>query len=1031
MGIFQPRTGIAPTALPPTPSQELTKTSHYCVSRLPGAPPAAPTNGYTDHESHFALITSENAIHVWGYRSTDPTPLSIQFPLDAPGTLAILTRPAGTSQDPGVVVITPSGKTRFYESVQHAPALGLINNKMWEMTLPLKAGETVSLAQNVEPRGVAVATSSNRVLLVSLRDAKGKPALTWREISPRALLSFWGSPASRVVSIRTASDAVIVQESAGRFYRVGAGALRHDLAGYVRDSVDGYLPGTSLDVEFYDTWSLGDDIYLSLVKVAENFTNERLVLITVKIDNTGVLVYGLHRLACDATSLADISPKLFLPAPGKTAFVVVGNAVIITDIDVAYIRAASMYYQPRWEDCVRLKNTVEVVGLGYEDGISESSGESSDTSSSTTPNGDEFNDDFPENPALILLTSSGVLRVERFASTSPTSPLKSHIEQAIFYESPEIDFAVANDTGAPAAVSEICNEIMRGESPYLPPTMASVADLLALKGRVLRKLMDLVVQCAMHDTHVTVLTCLEKNTLAAALYGALEKASAIEKALLEAVSAVVQEFPSGSDTSVREFFSHGTERVNEVFTKVVGSSALLPAIALELVLGCLYPVYLLEKEYPVPVFKLWIFETDLFVQAERVFTRVYAEGDGFEQGESSGESAVIKYVELLYYFVNSAIAYMEAHDEPQLTEYRAWYRARKYAWVQTLISRGMARAAVAIAEQHRDFASVARLLEAEKAATLDAHGVRSTQYAELGIRYAYYFETYGYDFASALYDHYMQESYIQPLLLDFTNYKPYLERYFHENAERTHDCAWIRRLLDRDFSGAAHDLEAAATKPDDTIGNKELKLSVAKLALVQENRETTAVENALIPLRIQRVLKANVLAANLDGFARYSVPERVRDVFLKKSHIHDSFERLVQNKQLASHELIDYLTLTKVYTEQYADAFRVAAVMEDDGDFQRWTRRVWLRLLVLGDDWSLILAKIGAKGVSEKAGRDAVSSSNLYTTMVLIKASDVLCDEATLLFSDGVEDDVEGLNPAVETWVQSIRREVRLGKGDN
>lgn len=124
---------------------------------------------------------------MWSYKLTDSIPLSIEFPIDKSRfklPMAILTRPSsGTGQDPGLIIIDGiSGLVKFYESVQHAPSLGLINDKSLELNLPLKKNECIVVAENIEPSGIVIATNFNRCLLISLRDFKSKPQLGYLEL---------------------------------------------------------------------------------------------------------------------------------------------------------------------------------------------------------------------------------------------------------------------------------------------------------------------------------------------------------------------------------------------------------------------------------------------------------------------------------------------------------------------------------------------------------------------------------------------------------------------------------------------------------------------------------------------------------------------------------------------------------------------------------------------------------------------------------------------------------------------------------
>lgn len=228
---------------------ELTKNDKYCVSRLPALPVLLEStmdadgadeiifNGYADHATKFALVVGSKAINVWPYRSTDTSPLTFEFPLgDAQSqelTLAILTRPSGpVTMDPGLVIIeTIQGRVRFYESVQHAPALGIINSANIETRVDLKNGEYITLAENVEPAGIVVATNFKRVVLVSLRDVQGSPSLSTVELTGplRALrlFSFLSSKTGaeagdEIVNIRLGGSngneqEIIVQDAKGTY----------------------------------------------------------------------------------------------------------------------------------------------------------------------------------------------------------------------------------------------------------------------------------------------------------------------------------------------------------------------------------------------------------------------------------------------------------------------------------------------------------------------------------------------------------------------------------------------------------------------------------------------------------------------------------------------------------------------------------------------------------------------------------------------------------------------------------------------
>lgn len=1058
---------------------ELTKNDKYCVSSLPALPPvlhnaseSSVLNGYTDCRSNHALVVASDAIYVWNYKSTDPSPLCFQFPLEPLNgalPLAILTSPSnGATDDPGLVIInTETGLVKLYESVQHAPALGLINNKSLETYIDIQSnhGEYITLAENIEPAGIAVATSWKRVVLVTLRDFKGKPLLSKTQlVVPPKSMSFFSYFTKRgpsdvkvndeIVSIKSgkvlnngSTQEIIVQDSTGQFHNFTFHALSasgapyieskktisHSLSPYLENNLDGFIPGASFNIRFLDIWPLEveqqEKIYAALVFVYDNFRSESeksLIVMTLKIDKSGVLLYGSHRLSTydkDTPISLVNKPKLFIPKPGVAAFVILDNAVIVTDIKTNYIgsQSISTYYSPRWEDVVKLKASVQLIGQGYE------------------------NPSTKGNPSLILLTkNSGVIRVERFkedesgmdvdidTNSDPLTIIKSHIEQGIFYNgSSTIDFdfkETYDDEISIEAIKQVVSDILYNNSPYLPSFLPSTKDFLRLKLNLFHELITYAsrnFRLAFAQALPIILKPLEMTEVALNLYSFINNGKQTDYYKTVIKDLVLKgSVVSSSDDVIRTFFSQGTEHINSILTdfvtKLISDSTSLDTV-LDILANTVYQgVFLNEQKYMVdtiPTVRLWVFDTDVLVKLEEVYSEVYCTDNTDTLSSEKSRSRLLHLTETLYYLCTNAIQYMqwEGQSDAQLKEYLRWYRSRKYAWIHALMNCSLNEDAIIIAEKYRDFLSLAEVLESERNQVAATYGEDSVQYITLSKRYEFFFEKYQYDFASSLYGNYLKSDKINSLLLNFNNYKRYLKRYFQENPKKTADVAWIREVLDEDFASASRTLISSAENDvDGFLNNRELKYSLAKLsaiAAISRNVNANVIlldenvgdcENNLTLIDVQNAVYNELLRA-MDGeeqrislaYVLNNFVNRVVGVERAQTIIEPFFTRFLSRQQLARTELIELSTLIKpslTFVDGFANALKVSSLLVNDLAFSFYCQLTWLRLLTTTDDWS-----VDSLNLTDEENKSRLNNTVLYKTLKKIGADSPLLKELKLL----------------------------------
>ncbi|KAI5951416.1 NUP133 [Candida jiufengensis] len=981
--IFKPRTLNKQTTpvKPPSKSdissnvEELTKNKHYCVSRLPGLPQILKTeqfnNAYSDLDSSYSLVINDDSIYVWSYRSIDTQPFSIHFPIDKSIyklPMAILTRPScGTDQDPGLIIIDSiTGFIKYYESVQHAPTLGLINDKSLELQINLHKDEVITLAENVEPSGICIATSLQRCLMISLRDYKSKPNLSYMElINPNSgiLSKFFSREDNEIVAIRSGnnqenqdltSQQILILDFTGTLYSIYYCLLSANAHPYIDKQksfkqslyvdVETY-PGSQNTVKWLDIWPLTDkNYYLALC-----YLNGKLLLVTLGCDNSGAIFYGAHQL----NSIEHIpnKPRLFLPKPGKTAFVIADENIIMTDINTSYIESKHTfsYYKPRWEDIIRLRESTEIIGYGYE------------------------NQSPISNPSIILITKEfGVLRIEKFPETSTTkttpeelnNPLfivKSHIEQGIFYsDSMEIDFDLSNRFDSSViekAIELITNEIMTSQSAYIPKSLPSITEITQFKIKIFKELIN---YCKRNfnnsDIIVEIVEDLEKSNLALNLWKFIDSkinGNNNDKKYFEIFKKLKPDY--------RDFFTHDITNINELFLTYLDKLVDQGLFTGSLIVSALYDgvyansiTYADEEEADGTA---WIFDTNLLIKVESIFNNDYVKGTA----KDGNKEEILKFVELLYYFFNLATKITEEEDYTEI------YYENKQDWINLLINLNLENDAINIAEKYRDFKSLAEILSSQK----DTTPINELKYID-------YFEKFGYQFASAVYENELQNNRIQELILNFTNYKHYLLQYFHENPASTASVSWIRYILDEKYTNVSEDLQRAQLYNDQTVDNQVTQLSIAKLSAIASNEATEKINANLLKLKYQISIRnqitnnSRIEAIKSPFFSDHFLNPKI-DSSYKKDVVNSYFPKLQKNKRLNDDQLIDLLTTIKpsiLKNNNFYYAFKVALFYSrilDEGKLNL----ILLRLLTLSTD------SIDTK-LSDKELNSSIKSSAVF-----------------------------------------------------
>ncbi|KAI9805571.1 MAG: hypothetical protein M1825_000822 [Sarcosagium campestre] len=546
----------------------LTKNDVYAVSQLPSLPerirdqPADRLAGFMLHDSPYALALTATHALVWSYKVTLTIPETFTFTLPSsvktgdPLPLGSLVPSPSASADPGLLVVMPlTGQITYWESITTAGALDTIRQRHHGISGfvgRIFSGETIVQLEIAEPAGFILSLSSGRVAHLSVKDGQGKPSISVQFMKSSAKSSgglfgglsniFGGGVwrrdvaavrAQRSPKARKTRVAVLTVKGGLQIWDVQRGG-NHDLRIEV-DAGEQMLEGirsvfpeadedrrtdfTVFDFQFAtentqsenaDESSSADDdrgFNLLVLGALTGPQSSTYFIFELTVNHSSVVINHVHRLTWYTEVFrphTSRSPRLMLPQPGWTAFVVFERAIVIVSLLQKPIDGPSKQLMTEesftvegFEDVIELRQDLgtEIVGCGIEDGFDYDG-----------PQRDEGHSQRRKtrHPACILLVKqAGVLRIklqspkENINSiTSSRISAKSKIEQAIYYgtqSSNVIDFAIRpnmvfSEDEVETAVKDISNDVLASNSATIVTSSPSVEHQLKERANSLKAL---------------------------------------------------------------------------------------------------------------------------------------------------------------------------------------------------------------------------------------------------------------------------------------------------------------------------------------------------------------------------------------------------------------------------------------------------------------------------------------------------------------------------------------------------------------
>ncbi|KAK6517314.1 hypothetical protein TWF281_003972 [Arthrobotrys megalospora] len=612
----------------------------------------------TDQSSGNALLIKDHGVDVWRYDDVQLLPKPNHFPLPsdennihqrgigAPQPLGSLVSPTGSSDEAGLVVVMPvTGRIAYWDSVSSAMTEGLLQRRRGvEGVLPLSSGEQAHMITNIEPAGFIICTNQNRVIHLSLRDGVGKPVVqltTLKNIGSSVVGGLLGGLASAFKSgnvkkeivaarpgriIGRAERELLVATSHGHITRWevsrnGAAVVLSDVdmreqllsrvlsvgppnmhsldreSFTVLDIAAGQSTAEGANVLILTSWD-GD------AEMGENITHYTLILATL-YRGSQFTIKKAHYISCFQQALrtaADTArPRLYLPNPYRTAFVVFSRAVVLASVvpenmydlsfndnipDVAYDTTIG------FEEVIDFKaqSRVEIIGSGVEELTQEGASFNPAKSFRLDSSGDLRRKYY--SPGVVIITKgAGVLKLTVFDAEaadlrphpSPRPiPVKSKMELAVFFGTNEknlLNFNGRREITYPTlevqqAARNLSMDLMCSHGQYLAtfgPSIDIYLESRAQKLLALAEYLRAVHRQISREVRWKLLWDAEKMEAARAVYRAFaQKQSAgrdlSEGLLLEVVSAffIKHDVKTGVANPMVEWFAKHLPRIYEL-----------------------------------------------------------------------------------------------------------------------------------------------------------------------------------------------------------------------------------------------------------------------------------------------------------------------------------------------------------------------------------------------------------------------------------------------------------------------------------
>ncbi|KAF4278231.1 hypothetical protein KXV51_004978 [Aspergillus fumigatus] len=1012
----------------------LSKTDFYTVSQLPAFPDQIHFRGIFGTANGYALaLTASHAI-IWPYSpsASASSPVDV-FTLTIPESCREShgAPPLGTflssanGEIPGLMVVMPyTGRIIYWETISHAGSLGLPRQKQSGLQghVPgLLPSEYVTDVINCEPSGVIVTFSSGRVAHITFRDSQGRPTVMANFLrnssSSSGLLNgiksvfsggCWRKDVAAVKAARSHQRGqrdIIVGTTTGVFEiwdtHWSNGSImkkqfdiRQDLCRSLGRKHTEVASDTDLKILDFALLSCGDNAQDLQHSGAESW---RLCLVVAPSRETGrrcisvvqlLLSEEVHVLAASSIDLSfstlsnapQPNIKLHVATVSQTAFIVIDQSVLLLslgsygDSPTSQLLLDSGRLPSPFNDHITFRSGADykLLGSGCEDETGEGS----------------------SSACLVMVRNFGVIRIAVRPRQSAGNEIedaqitaKTKIEQAVFYGARPGNPLDLTDKGGfdfspqeiEEAALEICGELLRSTSHYIPATSVTLEQNLKLRAKALDDLASLLLQHKkpLHrQTWYELLWGAEKLAAQRALWKSEDKARRAmgqgNTFLAHVIGSMNEKFKTKSDyedkDNVRDWFLFDTFRMEHIIPWIFKALKLQKGIstkqgrrvleeivqASELSLAVLETAFRFRDEHARQygledehiedgvlssgydgLSEFWtsrdivFLETghllDLELDTCRAWTQQATTSLDLREQKlvrqiAENSARQLRVLSLMHY---ERVRWLSSQDNPKSVdegiELEQTYTKQRRWQLFKLAGIGQLEDAISLAEKFRDMSALVELIIELQDQTLadseHAENVTNYESEQLGRRISTYFEKFGEPWADAFFTRQISMGQSE-ILFTMRRFQPFINRFLHKNPTYARLC-WINDAIGEDnYEAAARSLETLALERESDLWCHRVELSLSKLATLAAWEESSAAAKPIFGNEIKRLEDLAELDAVQEVVYAYMMPA-LQGAIDQKAETELAIDQFGRfvNDTPSLHEVLSAL-LTKVISRQ-------------------------------------------------------------------------------------------------------------------
>ncbi|KMK54321.1 putative Nup133 nucleoporin [Aspergillus fumigatus Z5] len=883
---------------------------------------------------------------------------------------------------PGLMVVMPyTGRIIYWETISHAGSLGLPRQKQSGLQghVPgLLPSEYVTDVINCEPSGVIVTFSSGRVAHITFRDSQGRPTVMANFLrnssSSSGLLNgiksvfsggCWRKDVAAVKAARSHQRGqrdIIVGTTTGVFEiwdtHWSNGSImkkqfdiRQDLCRSLGRKHTEVASDTDLKILDFALLSCGDNAQDLQHSGAESW---RLCLVVAPSRETGrrcisvvqlLLSEEVHVLAASSIDLSfstlsnapQPNIKLHVATVSQTAFIVIDQSVLLLslgsygDSPTSQLLLDSGRLPSPFNDHITFRSGADykLLGSGCEDETGEGS----------------------SSACLVMVRNFGVIRIAVRPRQSAGNEIedaqitaKTKIEQAVFYGARPGNPLDLTDKGGfdfspqeiEEAALEICGELLRSTSHYIPATSVTLEQNLKLRAKALDDLASLLLQHKkpLHrQTWYELLWGAEKLAAQRALWKSEDKARRAmgqgNTFLAHVIGSMNGKFKTKSEDyedkdNVRDWFLFDTFRMEHIIPWIFKALKLQKGIstkqgrrvleeivqASELSLAVLETAFRFRDEHARQygledehiedgvlssgydgLSEFWtsrdivFLETghllDLELDTCRAWTQQATTSLDLREQKlvrqiAENSARQLRVLSLMHY---ERVRWLSSQDNPKSVdegiELEQTYTKQRRWQLFKLAGIGQLEDAISLAEKFRDMSALVELIIELQDQTLadSEHAENVTNYESEQLGRR--ISTYFEKFGEPWADAFFTRQISMgqsEILFTMRRFQPFINRFLHKNPTYARLC-WINDAIGEDnYEAAARSLETLALERESDLWCHRVELSLSKLATLAAWEESSAAAKPIFGNEIKRLEDLAELDAVQEVVYAYMMP---------------------------------------------------------------------------------------------------------------------------------------------------------------